>query len=864
MRRPLIAALVCAGLMGTTVNAQQPPAGMPPGGRPAGDSSKTGAPTAPKKPTVAEKTKGNKKMEGLFTLYQDTVTGSIQMYVRKDQLNKEFIYQSFSINGPTSLFLHQSMHRSTAVFNIKRAYDKIEFAVVNTGFFYDRDNPVSKTADVDKPEAIFYNDKFSIEDSLGYLINADALFLSEKLDPVKPVFAPSPLTAFLFNLGGLNPTKSKYANIRSFPNNTDVVVDLSYDNPNTIASAGPDVTDPRYVRVRMQHSFIEMPKNDFRSRRDDPRVGYFMQQRNNQTSTSPVPFKDMINRWGLVKKDPNAALSEPVEPLVYWIENTTPHEYRQTIMEAGLKWNEAFEKAGFKNAVQMKIMPDDATWDPADIRYNVIRWVSSANPPYGAIGPSFVNPRTGQILGADITVEWFSGSATPIFDELYNGPSMQTPEMHFPGMDMKQHATCTLAGELKAQFMTGHTTLEAMDAPAGEIKEMHKQFLIYLIMHEMGHTLGLNHNMKASQMLSPADINNTSITHQIGLIGSVMDYPAINVSLDRSKQGDYYTTKAGPYDLWAIEYGYTPFSEAAEEAGLNKILSRSTDPKLAFGNDGDDMRAPGKAMDPRVNVNDLTSDAIAYAEDRFKLVNNLMGKLVQKYSKPGQSYAELRSRYGVLNGQRNSMINAVSRYIGGVYIDRSFPEQNSGNKPYTPTPLATQKKAMEVLSKYVFAPNAFDADAQVYPYLQLQRRGFNQPNNGEDFKVTNSILGLQVGGALAHILNPATLQRITNTRLYGNQYSAADVMSDLVKGIFDADLTGNVNVYRQYLQTTFVRGAGSLLTPQSPIDDVSKAAALYTLRKLRAKLAAAVSTNEETKAHRANMIFLIDKALKTD
>lgn len=241
-----------------------------------------------------------------------------------------------------------------------------------------------------------------------------------------------------------------------------------------------------------------------------------------------------------------------------------------------------------------------------------------------------------------------------------------------------------------------------------------------------------------------------------------------------------------------------------------------------------------------------------------------MGKLVQKYSKPGQSYAELRTRYGVLLGQRNSMINAVSRYVGGVYIDRSFPEQNSPNKPYTPTPLATQKKAMEVLTKYVFAPNAFDADAQVFPYLQMQRRGFNQPNNGEDYKIVNNITAIQVGGTLAHILNPATLQRINNTRLYGNQYSVADVMNDLVKGIFDADINGNVNLYRQYLQTSFVKGASNFLNPQAPIDDVSKAATLYTLRKLRTKLAAAVSTNEETKAHRANLVFLIDKALKVD
>ncbi len=873
--KKLIFAFAASNLLMAAAVAQQPPTGGTPT-KPASDSVKQTGPPAAKKPTVAEKTKGNKKIDGLFTLYQDTATGSMQVYVRKDQLGKEYIYQSFSINGPTSLFLHQSMHRATAVIKITKAFDKLEFSQVNTGFFYDKNNPVSKTADVDKPEAIFYSDKYSIEDSLGYLVSGDALFLSEKLDPVKPIFAPSPLTMFLFNLGQLNPAKSKYATVRSFPDNTDVVVDLSYDNPSTIAQAGPDITDPRYVRVRMQHSFIAMPQNDFVSRRDDPRVGYFTQERNNQTSISPVPYKDMINRWYLKKKDPSASVSEPVEPLVYWVENTTPVEYRQTILDAGHKWNEAFEKAGFKNAVVMKIMPDDAAWDPADIRYNVIRWVSSAQPPYGAIGPSFVNPRTGQILGADISVEWFSGSATPIFDDLYNSAppaawgtaaydAKAAEEMKFPGLTMKNNYNCTIGAELKAQYSAGMTTLEVAGAAPEEIKEMHKQFLTYLMMHEMGHTLGLNHNMKSSQMLSPAEVHNTSITHSIGLMGSVMDYPAINVSLDRSKQGDYYTTKAGPYDLWAIEFGYTPFSASGEEAGITNILSRSGDPKLAFGNDGDDMRAPGKAMDPRVNVNDMSSDAIAYAEERFQLVTSLMGKLVAKYTKPGQSYAELRARYNVLNGQRNSMINTVSRYVGGVYIDRTYPEQKSGNKPYTPVSLATQKKAMEVMNKYVFAPNAFDADAQVFPYLQIQRRGFNQPGNGEDYKVTNTVLALQVNGTLAHIMSPATLQRITNTRLYGNQYSAADMMNDLTKGIFDADMSGNVNVYRQYLQSSFVGGLTRLMSDASPIDQVSKSACLYTAKKLRSKLAAAPATaNEETKAHRANMVFMLDRALKVD
>ena len=819
--------------------------------------------TKPKKPNgLAEKTKSSKRSDGLFSVYQDTATGALQLYVKKDQLGKEYIYQSFSLNGPTSMYLNQSMHRANFIFKVEKAFDKIEFTRVNTSFYYDPNNPVSKTKDVDKPEAVILVEKIAAEDSAGYLVNADGLFISEKLDPVKPASIPSLFSFPKFSLGSLNTGKSKYHAVKTFPENTDIVVDLMYDNPNAFISGGADITDPRYVRVRMQHSFIEIPNNNFKPRLDDPRVGYFHQTVTDQTSIKATPYRDMINRWNLQKKDPSAALSEPVEPIVFWLENTTPHEYRDVIIEAGLKWNAAFEKAGLKNVVQMKIMPDDAAWDPADIRYNVIRWVSSANPPYGAIGPSFVNPKTGQILGADITIEWFTGSATPIFDELLNRTTVSAENMFIAGVDANHHAACTMASELKAQQLTGTTALEATGAEPSEILEMHKQFLTYLIMHEMGHTLGLNHNMMSSQLWSPKEIHNKELTRKYGLMGSVMDYPAINVALDRSKQGDYYTTLAGPYDLWAIEYGYTIFPEGQEEAGLKKILSRSNDPRLAFGNDGDAMSSPGKALDPRVNINDMSSDAIGYAEERFQLVNRIMGNLVQKYSKEGQSYHELRSRYSALNGQRYGMAAAVSRYIGGVYGDRSFPEQKSETKPFTPVSIAQQKRAISVLNKYIFAPDAFSADAAVFAYLQPQRRGFNQSGSGDDYKITANVLNMQLNGALAHIMNPAVLQRLTNSRLYGNQYSVADMINDLNNGIFSADLKTNVNVYRQYLQSAYVKGLSMMVNDQvNQYDDIAQAAALNALKKIKAQLGTAVSTNEETKAHRANLIFIINNTL---
>jgi hypothetical protein len=378
----------------------------------------------------------------------------------------------------------------------------------------------------------------------------------------------------------------------------------------------------------------------------------------------------------------------------------------------------------------------------------------------------------------------------------------------------------------------------------------------------MGHTLGLNHNMKATQMLSPTEVHNKAITQKMGLQGSVMDYPAVNINSDRSKQGDYYTMKPGPYDLWAIEFGYREFPAGQEQSGLNALLSRSHEPALAFGNDADDMRSPGNGIDPRVMVNDMSNDMVAYGEDRFKFVNNAMGKLLTKYTRGDKSYQEIQIRYSVLNGQRFSMANAISRYIGGVQVDRSFPGQNPGSKPFVITPVEYQKKAMAFLSKYVFAPNAFDADLPLLPYLQTQRRGYNFFGTPEDPKHTSLVQNFQLN-ILAELLHPTTLRRINNSGLYGNTYTVADVMNDLTTAIFKADIGGAVNIYRQNLQSEFVKGAIAIVEAKTGFDNASKSGAYNTLKKIRTMLGAAVSPNETTRAHRGMLIYTIDKALAT-
>ena len=814
-----------------------------------------------KKVTVKEKIAGSNKISGLFTLYQDTATGSVQLYISKKQLGKEFIYQSFSMGGPPELFLNQNMIRETWLFTMRKTFDKISFIRQNTNYYYDPANAISKAAKVDVSEAVFYSEKLVAEDDDGYLISADGLFISEKLDPIKPFLPPSLPPGAVFNLGTLSSSKSSYINLRSFPKNTDVVVSLAYENPSPIKFGGKDITDARYVQVKMQHSFIEAPNNNYRVRYDDPRVGYFTQEIDDMTAKHIPNYKDVINRWNLVKKDPQAALSEPVEPIVWWVENTTPVELREIILKAGLKWNEAFEKAGFKNAIVMKQMPDTAKWDPADIRYNVLRWVSS-DLGY-AIGPSFVDPRTGQILGADITFDFGFLPGTIFEEETYDALTGHNQLEEIANPYFAKHKHCAIAKGMQIMQTSALTMAEAFESSPDELGTLKEQFFTELVMHEMGHTLGLNHNMKASTMLSPKEINNKEITRQLGLIGSVMDYSLVNVIADKSKQGDYYTTKAGPYDIWAIEFGYSEFPAEKEKDGLNKILSRSHDPKLAFGNDAD-ISFPGRGVDPRVMVWDMSSDIVGYAEERFKTVNTAMAHLKDKFVKSGQSYEDLRSRYYTINYQRAAMARSLSNYIGGIYVDRSYPDQQSNNKPFTPVPASYQKSAMKILSAYIFSPKAFDADAQLYPYLQQQRRGFNFFSGTEDPKILMSAARIQ-NITLDFILHPVTLARSTTTTLYGNTYTDADIIGDLVKACFNEDMTTSVNAFRQTLQTELAQRLDQIVNdPVKKYETSAKAAAYYNLKILRSTLASAAGGDLQTKAHRSNLIYMIDKSLSTN
>ncbi|MDC9527017.1 zinc-dependent metalloprotease [Pseudoalteromonas sp. Angola-30] len=809
-----------------------------------------------KKPqTLSEMVEGQTEFSGIFNLYQDPKTGEHLMVITESQLNTPFVYFAHTVDGVTDAGHYRGAYRETKLIEFRKYFDRIDIVSKTPRYKFDQNSAIAKASNANISEAVLASIKIEKEEQGKIAFKVNKLFLSEALHKVSPTPNPADKKAKKrFKVGKLNSKKSRIVKQRPYPNNLDVVVDYVFSNASPTVRGTNAVSDPRNVSVKVQHSFVALPKNDYKPRKDDARIGYFTNQFDLMTSTDWAPYEDVIKRWDLQKKNPSAELSEPVKPITWWIENTTPVEWRDTIRDAVLTWNSAFEKAGFKNALEVKVQPDDATWDAGDINYNVLRWTSSPKPPFGGYGPALANPLTGEILGSDIMLEFVFMKNRWIYDTLYTQGTMSHGESLHTSGDLN----CSLGHEIQQNLLLakGLATGASIDD-----NEMIRQGLTQLILHEVGHTLGLNHNMKSSILWDEKEVHDKTKTQGI-VTGSVMDYAPANIAPIGVQQGDIFQTKPGPYDDWAINYGYSTAleDEAAERARLNTILARSSEHALAFGNDADDMRAPGRHIDPRVMIGDLSSNPAAYGADRMALINTLFTELKDKATVKGESYQQLVTSANSLFGQYRSQAGIVSRQIGGVYVERAVVGDQHTDKPFTPVPLERQTQAMNILAKYVFAPDVLTSMQPLYNYLQQQRRGFSHYGKNEDPKAHKMILGMQKT-VLAQLLHPAVMLRISDTALYGNEYSLTQFMDDLTASIF-VDSKESTSVSRN-LQIEYVNQLITIagLGKASKHDNLAKTAALYQLTQI-ADTSIGWGADTTTKAHKKYIDHLIAKALE--
>lgn len=810
--------------------------------------------------SIKDLTKSSNKIEGLFTIYQDSINGKLKMVVSENQLEKEFIYFSQIADGVTDAGRYRGSYQNETVFYLKRYFDKIEFISPNTNFYFDPNSPLSKSKNANISDAIFYSTKILAEDkkSKHYLIDVDKMFVSETLTRIKNPRRPGS-SSTRFSLGNFDREKSKVKEIKNYPENTNLKTEYVYYNPSYTSRGSDAVTDARNVSIQVFHSLIEMPDDNFEVRYADPRTGFFTTETNDMTSTKTTNYRDMINKWRLVKKNPDLELSQPVKPITWWIENSTPLEWRETIKNAVLQWNIAFEKAGFIDAIEVKVQPDDAEWDAGDIRYNVLRWTSSPSPPFGGYGPRMVNPRTGEIISADIMLEFVHFTNRVFYEKLYQDPvkNMSLTDIK-TGIFNNSNHVCSAGEHTHENLLYGKTVYPEYSNDDIKLGKLEEDNMIRLIMHEVGHTLGLSHNMRGSHLYSPDELTNPELIKGKAINTSVMEYPALNISLDKSKQAQFSDITVGPYDLWVIEFGYKPNLVGKERKNL---LSRSNEPELAFGNDADDMRSSSRGIDPRVMIYDLSNDPIRFSIDRFKLNNMLINELKNKFLNEGSTYEDLRRGFYILNSSSSTAGNVISRFIGGVYVDRSVIGQKGSTKPYTPVSYKDQKRAMNALRNYIFSPTSFTVSSDIYNLLARERRGFDFSSGPEDPKIHSQVLGYQTR-VLSHLLYPNTLQRILDSQQYGNLYSLTEFMSDLNDAMFEDDKNQNINTFRQNLQATYVSRLIQIITGSSSSRYIIpvKSMAIYNLEKIM-KILKNKNGNTSTVAHKNHLRKLISNAL---
>ena len=810
--------------------------------------------------SVVEK---SEHLEGLFDVYRDKKSGDTYLAIKPDQVDQEFIYAAFVTDGVVEGGVFRGAFGDNKIISIRRHFNRIEFVNENTAFYFDPASALSRAADANISNAVLAVQEIAAEDEKSgtILIKADDIFLKESLQQIKGAPDPDPKAEKKFELGTLSESRNKIFEVRSYPENTNIFVDYVYENPAPVVSGQQDVTDSRFVSVRLQHSLVKVPENGYEPRIDDPRVGYFLQYITDQTSDSHTPYRDLINRWDLRKKDPDAELSEPVDPIVWWMENTTPVEIRDTIKEGALAWNQSFEKAGFKNAVQVQVQPDDADWDAGDIRYNVLRWTSSPQPPFGGYGPSFTNPRTGQILGADIMLEHVFLTNRIQLEKILEDIAGSSTSSGFMGRTLH----CSVGHNLQLSNMFGKHAIKAMGLGGVQQARMLDEGIRMLILHEIGHTLGLNHNMKASQIYAIDQLADADFIAENGLTGSVMDYAPVHLATPGRSQTGYYDVKPGVYDDWAIEFGYSPDLDGPDgEARRNELLSRSTEALLTFGNDADDMRAPGAGIDPRVNIGDMSSDAISYASERLDLVDELLGSLRDRTEEEGESYQELLNAYMIMSREFAVAARTISRYVGGVHVNRAMVGQPGAETPYVPVALSEQERAMATLRDKVFAPDAFAGSEDLLSHLRQQRRDFDFYGQTEDPKLHELVLTVHKS-VLDHLLHPVVLRRISDSRQYGNEYALGNVVEDLTNAIFSDDMPRSVNTYRQNLQLEYVNRLIAMVSGETKaqFDYLSQSAALHNLRQIESALKGNRGIDAETRAHRANILYTIERGLDT-
>lgn len=752
---------------------------------------------------------------GLFIVYKDGAKYFFEIPI--DLLGREILVVSRIAGYVKNLSFGGAgmASRPEQVVRFERHEEQLLMRSVSYSSVASEDDPVYRSVKNNNYEPIIMT--FAIQaysrDSSAYVFDPSSLFTSDV-----PMIGPmTDEQRRNFGISGLDSKRSFINWIKSFPQNVEVRHVLTFKGNKL-----PDNDITGTLSLEMNQSFILLPKEPMRPRHYDDRVGYFSVSHVNYSLDEQRAARErFITRWRLEPKDWEAfkrgELVEPVKPIVYYIDPATPEKWRPYIKQGIEDWQVAFEKAGFKNAILAKDPPspeEDPDWSPEDVRYSVVRYITTEI--QNAMGPHTHDPRSGEIIESDIL--WYHN----VMNLLRNWYLVQTA---------------------------------AVNPEARSVKfrdEVMGQLIRFVAAHEVGHTLGLPHNMASSSAYPVDSLRSPTFTATSGTAPSIMDYARFNYIAQPDDEGVQLHPRIGEYDYWSIIYGYRPIPEAndadEERPILNQwIKERAGNPLYRFGRAG--------VNDPSAQTEDLGDDAMKASKYGIANLQRIVPNLVEWSAEEGKNYEQLEELYGQVVGQYRRYMGHVTTNVGGVYEHLKTADQPG--EVYTIVPKEKQKRAVAFLNEELFRTPTWLIDMDILRRI-------------ENAGMMDRIRSVQES-TLARLLSPSTLQRlIEHQALYGNQaYSAIELLDDLEDGIFEElDEGTHIDTWRRNLQRSYVDRLLSLYSSDDAAVNRTdiKALARQHLEELqkRASKAARRQHDAAARAHLRELAARIGKELDQD
>ncbi len=817
-------------------------------------------------------TKGLTPQRGLFTLWRKS--GKLYIDLAKDQLDSDFIQTAVPANGLGAFGVTPGLpyleFPTARIVRFARADDKIVVTWPNTSFTATPGTPAARAVAASFAPSVIATAPVVAQDAASGRLVFDASYLLgdvlDLTDALRDAFASDKAPGSAYRL---DETRSYFGATKAFPENVIVEADQ------TFTSAMPpdifdNVIDARAIQIDVKYNIAKAPPlGSYMPRLADDRVGYYpnIQLQFDADNLRERQVREII-RWNIAR-----------HPMVYYISNTVPVQYRETIREALLTWNNAFARVGYPNAVVVKDQPDDPAWDPDDIRYNTVHWLTQAYDGGFAQAGLVWDPRTGEMIHTSVVVD-----ADLLRFGYLEGADFTDPVRALRGGSGFAAEEAAYAAGAKASATFGLSALWAMgEIPTGMVPPHYAQdFLRSIVLHESGHNWGLQHNFIASEAYSSAEVRSKSFTDRYGLANSVMEYTPTNVWPKGMSTGGYFQTVLGPYDYYAIRYGYAPIPGATtpeqERPTLLKWASAWSNPWYRFAMDEDVDWNSGHAIDPRIDQFDLTNDNLSWCEAQMRISRTILAGIPQRYRQNEASHDPLRQAFAFALFPAFSCTQVAWHYVGGEALSRSHFGDPGAIVPLTLVPRNESKRAFAFLDAHLFSPAAWNLSPSLLRQLVYSEwvTDIPQPLWAYDPPIRHDEPIAQIAEVLQQrtlrsIFNPVLLQRLDDLELKyrgGSTMSLSDAFAWTQAAVF-GDLRGknldSMGEVHRSLQQWYARMLAQMLLaprPGTPYDAQSLARAeLVAVRDESRAARQRSGLDDLTKAHLAALEAVADQAL---